>query len=146
MSDNASGYSTREAAEVRDRIADILGYCNLDGRLHDPENFDKKLLRSKWVCPDCSTEAGKVAYKRAKELRWMLILPEGRRTDEENSLGREDDAEDQQEDEDEDEAAADGEGDDEEDDVTEGTDSEDVKARIESAQEDIEQLEETAEQ
>jgi hypothetical protein len=144
MPDQSSGYSTRDATEVRGRIADILGYCNLDGRLHDPENFEKKMARSKWVCPDCSTVAGKVAYKRAKELRWMLIPPNGVGS----SMSDRQDTTNDTEPEEGADLADGGSADDEEttadDGSTDETDSEDVKARIESAQEDIEELESTA--
>lgn len=145
MAQNDDDHATRDAAEVRGRIADILGYCNLDGQLHDPRDFDKKFLRSKWVCPDCSTVAGKVAYKRANELQWMLVSQDGGGGSRAFSAERdatESDDEDGQEDENE--LEDDGDGD------TEGTagdtDSEDVKARIENAQEDIEEFEEAAEQ
>lgn len=163
MPQHDDGWTTRDAAAVRDRIADILGYCNRNGELHNPQNFEKKLLRSKWVCPDCNTVAGKVAYKRANELQWALVRPEetGNRTpaDEEP----EDDCQGEGSGEDDVEAGEEdtepGEGDEadeigqdaepEESDDGSGignTDSEDVKARIENAQEDIEEFEEAAEQ
>lgn len=140
MKRNDDGSATRGASEVRGRIADILGYCNLDGKLHKPEEFEKKLLRSKWVCPDCNTVAGKVAYKRAVELEWMLVTrgPEEKKKTENPSKNKEQAAED-------DEEAAESETDDEGPKTGE-TDSEDVKARIENAQEDIEEFEEAAEQ
>lgn len=63
---------TRSAGDIRGRIADILGYCKRDGGLHDPSEYRKKLLRSKWVCPDCGHAIGLNAYRRASELRWTL--------------------------------------------------------------------------
>lgn len=160
MPHHDDGWTTRDATAVRDRIADILGYCNRNGELHNPQNFEKKLLRSKWVCPDCSTVAGKVAYKRANELQWTLVRPEG--TEGTGRTTAEDESTDggETDDESEDDVQADEEPDvdgaeqgdtDENDDADDvggigGTDSEDVKARIENAQEDIEEFEEAAEQ
>lgn len=65
-------YEVRGVGEIQNRIADILGYCRLDGGLHDPTEFKKKMLRRKWKCPNCNTVVGKVNYQRATELQWVI--------------------------------------------------------------------------
>ncbi|MDY7081308.1 MAG: hypothetical protein SXQ77_02600 [Halobacteria archaeon] len=65
-------YDVRTVDEIQNRIAEIIGYCRVDGRLHNPKEFNKKRMRSKWVCPDCGAVAGEVDYKRSSELQWVL--------------------------------------------------------------------------
>lgn len=65
-------YQVKTVDEIKSRIAEILGYCRVDGGLHDPTNFNKRILRSKWRCPECNTVVGKVNYQRATELQWVL--------------------------------------------------------------------------
>lgn len=82
MSQAKQKYTTREAGEVCDRIAGLIGYCSQDGSLHDPEMYNKKLLRSKWKCPECGHTVGKTEITKARELRWSLeekTLSEGGR-------------------------------------------------------------------
>lgn len=72
MSQSETRYQARDADDVRERIAEVLGYCTRDGGLHDPSRYDKKLLRSRWRCPECGHTIGLEAYQRASELRWAL--------------------------------------------------------------------------
>ncbi|MDY7081768.1 MAG: hypothetical protein SXQ77_05025 [Halobacteria archaeon] len=67
-----SRYEVKNVDKIRGRIARILGYCNVDGNLHNPRKFEKKALRSKWVCPECGKVAGKVDYRTAMDLQWVL--------------------------------------------------------------------------
>lgn len=72
MSQSETRHQTRDADEVKERIAEVLGYCTRDGELHDPTRYDKKLLRSRWSCPECGHTVGIESYRRSLELRWTL--------------------------------------------------------------------------
>ncbi|MDY6779936.1 MAG: hypothetical protein SV760_05210 [Halobacteria archaeon] len=63
---------TRNPEEIRERIADRLGYCHVDGSLHNPDEFEEKMFGAKWSCPDCGADVNMLEYKRATELRWAL--------------------------------------------------------------------------
>lgn len=64
--------NTRSPEEIRERIADLLGYCLIDGELHDPNDYKDSLGGARWKCPDCGATALLTDYGRASELRWVL--------------------------------------------------------------------------
>jgi len=64
--------TTRSPEEIRERIADLLGYCMVDGELHDPDKYEGSLGGARWKCPDCGATALLTDYGRASELRWAL--------------------------------------------------------------------------
>ncbi len=66
------GEKTRSPEEIEERIADILGYCRLDGELHDPRDFEEKYAGMRWECPDCDLTVSKRSYMRASDLQWVI--------------------------------------------------------------------------
>ncbi len=103
----------KNRSEIRERLAGILGYCQLNGDLHNPNNFNKAILRGKYGCPDCNKTVGTVDFKRSKELQW--VLNESKEENEEESKDEQEEEEETDDDSDEEEQEdEDGEDEDEE--------------------------------